>query len=178
MSNLLPKNEQAKFNKEYSLRRLSIIFFILSIVLIISFILLFPSYLLSRVRETTVSLDLESIKKVTNAANPNDDITNRLRDAKDKARALQITEKKLPVYDIFHSFQNKPRAIKLKDISYGKVGEDIVVSIQGRADTRESLTEFERQLKENPNFSGVNLPISNFAKEKNIDFSMNIVVKK
>lgn len=178
MSNLLPKNEQKNLNTEYSLRHISVVFFVISIILIVSFILLFPSYLLSRVRETSVSLDLESIKEITNAANPNDDITIRLRDAKDKARSLQIAEKTQSVYEIFHGFENKSKAITLKEISYGKVGEDITVAIQGRADNRESLTEFERQLKSNTAFASVNLPISNFAKEKNIDFAMNIVLKK
>lgn len=178
MPNLIPKKEQGALKKEYSFRRLSVIFFLICIILAVSLVLLFPSYILSKVRATNIALDLESVKKATSAANSNDELTTSLRQAKEKAVTLQVSDKNLTVYDLIHSFENKSAAIKLKDISYIRNADNVSLVIQGRATDREGLIEFEKQLKSNPNFLSVDLPISNFAKEKDIDFTMNIAVKK
>jgi hypothetical protein len=178
MANLLPKKEQNALKREYSLRRFDVILFLVCVVLAVSLILLFPSYILSKVRATNVSAELEIVKKATNAANPTDDLTLRLREAKEKAVTLQVFEKNLSVYDLIHTFETKSPSIKLKDISYTRGIDDVLITIQGRAGDRESLTTFQKQIKAYPNFSRVDLPISNFAKDKDIDFTMKITVKK
>lgn len=178
MANLLPKKEQDSLKKDYSLRRLDVTLFLVCIILAISLVLIFPSYILSKVRATNASLDLETVKKATNAANPSDDLTRSLREAKEKAVSLGISQKTTSVYDLVHTFESKSSAIKIQDIAYVRGADDTTIVIRGRADDRESLTALQKQLNANPNFSRVDLPISNFAKDKNIDFSMNITVKK
>ena len=177
MSNLLPQKQQKTLKAAYNVRRFGVIFSLLCVILLVSLVLLFPSYLLSKVRATGVSMDLETFKKTSNTENQNGDLEVRLRDAKDKARALQISEKNPSVYELFRIFENKSRSIKIKEVSYLKGLQETTIAIQGRAASRESLTEFEKQLRSNVNFSGIDLPISNFAKEKDIDFTIDIKVK-
>jgi hypothetical protein len=53
-----------------------------------------------------------------------------------------------------------------------KEGEKI--SISGRASSREVLLSFRRTLEDNPAFSKVDLPISNFIKGSNIRFYITL----
>lgn len=177
MSNLLPKREQTLLKKEYSLRRIIVLLFLFSAVLGISFVLLFPSYILSRVNKTEAAIRLQAAQR-TMQTKSGDDISASVRDAKDKARALQISQKMHSVYDLVRLFEKKSEEIKINEMYYNRSEEGVVtLAIKGKAGTRESLTAFRRQLEAQPEFLSINLPISNFAKDRNIEFSVDIVVK-
>jgi len=178
MFNLLPQKEQRAVKTEYSLRRFTIILFLLCALAIISIVLLFPSYLLSRVRESDISSRLENAKQVINKNYPKEDLPAGLILTKSKIQALNVSPKNVSVYDLFRIFEDKTAAIKVTELSFiHRTKEEAKIALKGRAMSRESLTEFEKKLRGRPDFVSIDLPISNFAKETNIDFSMNIVVK-
>ncbi len=69
--------------------------------------------------------------------------------------------------------------VKINQISYtssGEGGKSITVS--GVASTRGGLLSFSQALKEDQFFKEVNLPISNFVKESDIIFSINLTPKE
>jgi len=52
------------------------------------------------------------------------------------------------------------------------------IVVMGRSDTRQALADFHATLKQQSWVEKVDLPISNLAKEKDIDFTMTITYKK
>ena len=51
-----------------------------------------------------------------------------------------------------------------------------VVTVGGIADSRENLVLLSKKLQASSKFKSVDIPISNYAKEKDIEFSINLVV--
>ncbi len=164
--------------KEYSLRRLTVIFFFISLVAAVSLVLLLSSYLLSRVREKGTVLRLEASKAVVNKNTPGEDLATVILTARTNADILDVSRKNVSVYDLFRVFEDKNSAIRIDDLFYTARGKDeIKITVRGTARDRESLIEFEKKLESQKSFSSVDLPISNLAKEKDIDFTIGIVMK-
>ena len=68
--------------------------------------------------------------------------------------------------------------IKISQIHYeNDATEGKKVSISGTAPSRERLLLFRRALEENTSFVKVDLPISNFVKGSNIQFSLSLIPK-
>lgn len=59
-----------------------------------------------------------------------------------------------------------------------KDGAIMPISVNGKADTRQALANFHAVLRAEPMVEKVDLPISNLAKEKDIEFSMTVTLKK
>ena len=55
---------------------------------------------------------------------------------------------------------------------------DTKVVIEGRAATREILLSFKDALKNSAYFQNLNIPLSNFLKQNNIDFSLTFELKQ
>jgi hypothetical protein len=56
-----------------------------------------------------------------------------------------------------------------------KDAEPWTMQIRGSARTRESLTTFERKLEMDPSVARADIPLENFAPDRNIDFSVTII---
>ena len=63
--------------------------------------------------------------------------------------------------------------IKKFAYSYAKDSKS-VLTLSGTADSRPGLLLFSNNLQTHPEFKKVDLPISNLAKNSNIDFNINI----
>ena len=71
---------------------------------------------------------------------------------------------------------NKMPEIKITDISYDNdIEKGKKVNIEGIAPSREALLSFRLALEGDKNFKQVDLPISNFVKGSNIQFSLSLI---
>ena len=68
---------------------------------------------------------------------------------------------------------SKGAGISITNLFYTKEN----LSITGIAESRETLLDFRRELEQKAYTETVDLPISNFAKDTNIPFSMNVAFK-
>jgi hypothetical protein len=68
----------------------------------------------------------------------------------------------------------KSKNISLSSISFAKGEKESTIYISGTAVSREALRDFSNKLKNNIAFSNVEVPVSNFAKSKENDFSMTL----
>lgn len=72
---------------------------------------------------------------------------------------------------------NKNAGIHLSEVNYSATGSSTAnISISGVSNTREALVTFVKNLKDSNVFRAVDLPVSNLAKDKNIDFSITMGV--
>lgn len=67
-----------------------------------------------------------------------------------------------------------PAEVSVKQFSYSAEGEEIVVTVLGKAATRNALIEFGNNLRQSALFSRVDVPIASLAKSENIEFSLTL----
>jgi hypothetical protein len=69
-------------------------------------------------------------------------------------------------------FSAKSSNISLSSVSLDHKSDSWSLSVGGRAATRESLVDFSKKLGGISDFSGIDLPVSSLAKNKDISFSI------
>jgi hypothetical protein len=183
MLNLLPQQNKAEIQKEYTLRKIVMTLVLLFVVLVASLLLLAPSYLLSKIREREATDQLTYTKDLLEQKFESENITKEMASAISYAQALRPFKKGTSPYEIIRIFENKPSSIKITQISYtaamiaGDSPMPASISLEGKAENRESLTAFGKLIEGRSEFSAVNIPVSNFVKERDITFSMTVTLK-
>lgn len=176
MINLIPKEEKKKMVKSFYYRLVIVFLFMLGICIFISCILLIPSYVVSSSKYNSAQTKLENQK---NEPIPNFDPNTILviKDLKNKLGLIETNENNQ--FDISEKVINaiiaqKTSKIKILAISYNKEPLTTKVSLTGVAPSREVLLSFQRALEDDPNLKNVDLPVSNFIKGFDIQFSMTL----
>lgn len=181
MLNILPQQQKNINQKEYTARRVAVGLGLVFAVSVISLALLAPSYFLVRVKAEVVRKELESTKKILDAKLPPKEIMSELTAAIRHAEALKPLREPVSISELIKIFEAKPSSIKITNIGYKEKEDDAssraTLTLLGKAPDRESLTAFGRVLESRVEFEAVDLPVSNFVKEHDIDFSMTITLK-
>lgn len=182
--NLLPEQEKKIIQKEYALRRVVVWCGLVVGVLTISLILLVPSYVLSRLKASDVQSELDTSKRTLESQLLPADVTKAVASAAHDADALKPFADPLSAYNIIRIFETKPASIRIYQINFSNLGTDQAgaalkpsLEVYGKAVDRESLTSFGKSLEQRSEFASVDIPVSNFVRETNIDFTMTITLK-
>jgi len=178
MMNLLSQQRKESVRNEYRLRLIAVGLFALFITIIIAGVLLVPAYI-------TNSVQLDNIRGQINSFEGKraEDITF-LRDTIQKTNELIhiLTEDNINVLvyaDVIQPITEKKGNVDITTISYNTgVNEAVVVQISGVAPSRDMLLSFADKLKQHPSFSNIEVPVSHLASRTNVEFSLEITVKK
>jgi len=179
--NVLPYEEKKLLRREYWMRLFTMFLNLIILASIISTFLLFPSYFLSKSKESLV----ESKLKVFNNENSNLTIDNVDKITKDINLKLNILNESNPPYEVSDKVLNNILSSRTKGITFTqilfnkKINESETISdltVYGVAANRDSLRNFKTALDNNPNFSEVNLPISNFLEKSDLSFTISIKI--
>ena len=155
-----------------------LVFYVLDVCAVVAIISLLPSYFLSveKVRSADASLAIQSNQPVpfldtqalSNIKGLNDQLAIVENAEKNK---FSVSEKVLNEIII-----KKTPDIKITKISYSTDSTGSKSdSIAGTAPSREVLLSFQQALEADANFKSVDLPISNFVKGSNIQFSLSLI---
>lgn len=175
MFNLLPQEHQKKLKKEYLHRRSTLIliaFFCLGIIGILTFI---PSFILSLQRAQSIPYEYKVTEEDSSISVS--ELNHRINDLKNDVTTVLKRNSVNQINEIFKNIIDmKPAGISLKGLSYKKQNkEPLKVYLAGVALTREDLLSFARKLEMFSLFEHVNVPVSSFAKDKDIEFSLELV---
>ncbi len=175
MFNLLPFSEKKEIRKLYMLRRLNFILVLLFATGIVANFLLLPSLLLSQIKYSEVRNEIAFRQESLEDKNTGS-LRLAINKAKEEIKILEaVTEDTPTVYDLFSKVvARKNENIKITGILYGANEKEHEVIVNGVSRNREALLEFAENVKREPIFSNVSLPVSNFAKNKDIDFSFSV----
>lgn len=179
MFNLLPENLRKSIIAEYRLR-FTVVVIIFLIVIQVSFLFfLFPTWLSSFYREKDFSLQNDEANKSLSTL----DIGSTTSFIKTFNSKLNIIDESLeypkfsPIID--EVLSKKISAIRIYGIYYTVSSANTgTLTISGIGDNRESLVTYTEKLREISYLKKVDLPISNLAKERNIEFTININIEK
>lgn len=179
MLNLIPLEQKKRLEKEYKTRKFIMWATHVVVVLSISIVLLIPSYILSRTKAGEVMNELDHVKRVLDTELQPSEVTRELMEAAQNAQDLKPFTQTNSVYQLVKIFESKPANIRISNIIFDneREPEPATITLTGIAADRESLRVFGRLMEARAEFATVDLPVSNFAKEKNIEFNMIITIK-
>ena len=178
MFNLLPKSEKNTIRREYRMRLAIVVLWLSFATFLIASFLLLPSFVLSSAKEkaavhrfATLSAEVER----ASGAKLRDllaDIQSRLRFFSRKAPAARWHELLTQLVSL------KTNTVSLTAISFtgGESGTRLV-TIAGTARDRTGLRAFAKSLERVSSFEKIDVPISNYAKDTDIEFSIHITGK-
>lgn len=173
MFNLLPESIKDKIKSEYSTRRVVVALFFVVAIQFSVLIFTFPSWVVSYTRESEVKQQTVKLNQSTLSSGAND-IKQKIASINTKINTLStsLDYPKLSPY-VEYMLSKKTNSIKIYSFSYTSNNEKTaILTIRGTASTRESLVSFVESLKMDKKFSKVDLPVSDLAKSKDIDFSV------
>lgn len=175
MINLIPAAAKKKIVAEYWVRVVSVWLFIISIILLVISLLLLPVYVLVNSHvEAYASEANEAIAKVAEYDLSASVLTLANTQAQMLVGAGQIKQFSELVKTL-NSLQGEDIVITELDFKRSGLKLD-TVNIKGNAATRQSLSDFRDVLLLLPEVSEVDLPLSNLAKDKDILFSLIVIL--
>lgn len=178
MANLLPIESKKHVRKEYFMRLGVLSLLSLALLIAVALALLAPSYIFSESKYNLVTDQLVNEKSKT--ATPQEEEENRKIIRKTNSMLGILAYKATTSTTAYATFktiiEHKTRSIKIYSLFFSKNAKNITVSLSGVAATRAPLFDFMKALEEDGAFSAVDLPISNFVKERDIGFSIQITI--
>lgn len=177
MLHLLTEEHRQKVVREYRKRVLVVFFLGLLSVSLVSFVFILPTFFMSYGRYSdfqlkTKTLDVELVKNEGQSSSEN------IKSVATSIDALRSFDSKKEIYPLVSGLiQGVVPGVQIKNIIFTpNDAESMIIDLAGKADTRRSLVAFDQKLKSSDLFSEIIIPLGSFAKEKNIDFSMKIIV--
>ena len=172
MFKLLTEEERRKVAHEYAIHRAIVMLLALIGVFVVGIIGLLPSYVLSNARENEA---LERTRIMSGSVEREDDALLQawLEETNRKLQVLSPTrDTDRPSDFIAKILDQRVAGIVITGFSWVKVKDKITLSASGVASSRQSLITFGNRINALKYFSEVALPISNLAKDRDIDFQI------
>lgn len=175
MFNLLPENEKRNIRAIYNARQTILALLLLTITGVIAFLFIIPSFMLTKAKEAETVSQVGSLRASLATKNV-EDLNKAIAVARDEIKALEEADGAAhSVYDLFLKIlSHKSVDVRVTGLLYGTAGKRHEVVINGIARDRESLLTFAQEIGKEQVFSDISLPVSNFAKNKDIEFSFSI----
>jgi hypothetical protein len=175
MINLLPDSQKVLIRKEYRLRVLVVTLLFMLSTIVLTGLLLLPSYLLVFYKTKTAEKSVASVQAAEDAK----EYSERLQAAKQAAAMIKPENKVIAPTDIIALvIKHKSKPISITSITYQRKEENkLVVRVEGKAGTRQDLVKFKDGIESDPFVQMVDLPVSSFAQNTNIEFSLHISLK-
>ena len=180
--NLLPITEKENLKKGLKNRFLIVVLFLITGVFFLGFITLLPSYFLtlgyfSRSDPADIYWEVENEEEVREILNLPTEIDSKLIFVESNIRDVKVIDSIYKIIDFL------PKKVTLNSASFirkkidSKEGGDISFLITGTAFDRVSLVSFSTLLEESNLFSSVDVPVSSLTKDRNLPFSINLIIK-
>lgn len=173
MFELLPDKQKRALKRDYFFRLIIVILVSVSALSVVSIVFLLPSYFLSVVREKAVSQEFDLAVK-SKSALKEQELQAGIKKSKEMLKLLKSGESKILIRDlILKIIEKKNTGIAIGGFSVNlSKNNKYEILMTGTARKRDNLKMFAENLRAGKEFSGVDLPISNFAKIADIDFSI------
>ncbi|MGE5540867.1 MAG: hypothetical protein ACM3TU_01105 [Bacillota bacterium] len=176
LTNLLPPERLKAQRQEYFIRLATVSIFMLSFVLIASGVLLAPSYLFLHQEMQGREAHIQELDARLNAIG-GEAATKRLAAVATNAMYIARLASTTTSTAAIRTVLDIPRpGITISGFTFTAPIQDgkTTMMITGTAATRESLRSYALTLGQQPFISGVDLPISAYAKEADIPFSITL----
>lgn len=176
MINLIPPQAKKGVVKEYWTRVVSVWFYTWSAGLLGGVLIMVPAYVLI---SSQVSVYEASAKTASEKVASFEDVSKGLAASSQQAGKLVTSFRQSLISERIKSLRllEKP-GITISEFTVGRVDEVYEpIQVTGTARDRQALAAFRNRLLAEPNVASVDLPISNLAKDRDIQFSLTVTLK-
>lgn len=173
MYKLLPEMAREKVGREYLLRRTVVMLAALVLVLVVAVVGLLPSYVLSKARQKEIA------SLSAGGESPDKSLETWVSGLNLRLKTLAPKLDRDRPAEIFADIiKERGSGVKLTDFSWIKSEKGTELSVSGVARDRQALLSFESRLQALGQFTGVSLPVSNLAKDRDIGFEVKLSLKQ
>jgi len=175
MFKLLTEKGRQKMIHEYVMRRTAVILLAIIFVLTVGIIGLLPSYMLSNVRNDETREWVNIINRSVGLEENEGELQAWLLETNRRLRTLSPKlDVDRPTDFIGQILEQRIDNISIENFSWTKTGDKATFLIAGVASDRQALVTFENKLSSSGYFSNVTLPLSDLAKDKDVDFQIKL----
>ncbi|HEY1037640.1 MAG TPA: hypothetical protein VGE62_03595 [Candidatus Paceibacterota bacterium] len=177
MLHLLTEEHKAKIIRQYRMRLLIVLCLGIVLTLVAAAIFLIPSYVISFSAYSEVQAEKNRLVSLV-AAKQTDALANDVKEVSNTLEALKShADRRNPTRIFERIVQGKPSGVSVTSFAYTPESDSqVTVDVAGKANTRGSLSSYVDMLKADKVFSGVSIPLSSFARERDISFNLKISV--
>ena len=176
LTNLLPPERKKAIKRIYLFRLVTVCILVLSFIVLSSAAILVPSYIHVHQQNILQTKELERLS-TTLIASGGKDVALRIKTLAQDAGYLSRLATSSTATSVITLLTNIPhQGISITGISYTPVvkGVDGKVILNGTATTRTTLRSYMDALSSQPFIKNADLPISAYAKEKEIPFTITL----
>lgn len=173
MLHLLTNSQKNKVIKEYRMRLLIIVCCLVISISISGIALLVPSYVTAIGKFSLIKSENQQKERSIKILKQQN-FEDKIKQVDSNLKALETSVKVISPRETYYKIiSSLPAGVVVSRYTYGlKDNYTASISIDGTALDRDVLVELQNQLKLNPEFVGINIPITNFAKKKDLSFSL------
>lgn len=178
LTDLLPFERQRLLAREYALRLSVVILWLITLLVLVAALLLLPTYVFLAGSASSKDAHLASIRAAL-ASSDHASLSARLSALSNDAAALMALSDKPAVTKIVSTMLDTPRpGIILMSFVYtpGAVKGPGTLALSGVAATRDALRRYQLAFDDNPSIRSASLPVSAYAKDANIDFTITLTL--
>jgi Tfp pilus assembly protein PilN len=175
MINLLPQNQREEFLQEKRAKIIFVLGFLLLFFVFFLAVLFFSIKIYLTGENQNQKFLLEQTNVLITDPKYKELETEIIKNNKLISQLNEFYKNQTNIVNVLENISNLlPEGVNLTSFSYQK--ESNQVSLQGKAQTRDSLLIFKKALESQPEIKNLNSPISNLIKSANIDyyFSFNL----
>lgn len=177
MINLMPIEKRKIARRVFYARFAATLLAALGFAFLAAATALLPAYFAANVglRVIQDSLDRETRSELSNEERAVSRVVEDLERRLDLLAALYESKYSVSERVIDGVILRKTDDIKIREITYGaSPSGERLVGIRGSANTRDALLQFRVALERDPNWDRVDLPVSNFVRDRDIDFALTL----
>lgn len=180
MANLITEKQRKLIRKDYAIRLFSVSLFVISLLGLLFLTYIVSYYLIISQEDIVEPTKLKSEIDLNDKENTGKNILQIVGQTTEELKVVELYNKNNLLPSVFFSkiIENKNSHIKITELSINTVvvGEGRLL-VSGISQSRAGLVAFIEDLKLKAGFLSVESPISDFVKDKNISFTLNIKVK-
>lgn len=177
MSNLLTEKQKTVIKREYLTRLVSLILFMAALLGVFFLAYIIPYYFSVSKKEALVTEQFGSVISIENEENVGESVSRIVNRTLDQVKIIELFTKDTVEPSIVFTkiIASKNDSIKINKLTFSRSTKDkSQLTVSGISRDRDGLVDFIQALKTTGGFTSVDSPISDFAKENNISFTVNL----
>jgi len=180
MANLITEKQKNIINSDYWIRLFSLCLLMLSLFGLFLFAYVVPYYVSVDKKDAKITEQFKSVISIENKENVGESVLRMVSQTVDEMNAVELYNKDTLIPSAYFTkiIENKNFNIQITRLSYNFIekgqGQFLV---SGISKNREGLVAFIEDLKFKAGFASVESPVSSFANDRDISFTINIKTK-
>lgn len=177
MANLITEKQKKANRADYLIRLFSVSLLITSLLGIFLLAYVIPYYISVGKKDLTVAEQFKSVINIENKEKVGESLSKIVSQTLDELKSVETYAKDSISPSVYFSkiIANKNANISITKLSFNIVNaHEVLFLVSGISKNREGLVIFIDDLKFKGGFASVESPVSDFAKDSNISFTLNI----